>query len=183
MRNEGSEGAGQVIKLRRSEPFTVWVRDIKINASRKKILSQLASRQKESDQMSVPLLRVEELKMHFPVRGGILSRQTGSVKAVDGVSISINEGETLGLVGESGCGKSTLGKSIVRLLKPNSGKIIFKGHNITNMSQRSLRQKRQDFQMVFQDPAESLDARMSVGQLVSEPLVIQRIGNLSLIHI
>ena len=115
--------------------------------------------------------------MHFPVRGGILSRQTGSVKAVDGVSISINEGETLGLVGESGCGKSTLGKSIVRLLKPNSGKIIFKGHNITNMSQRSLRQKRQDFQMVFQDPAESLDARMSVGQLVSEPLVIQRIGN------
>lgn len=177
MRNEGSEGAGQVIKLRRSEPFTVWVREIKINASRKKILSQLASRQKESDQMSVPLLRVEELKMHFPVRGGILSRQTGSVKAVDGVSISINEGETLGLVGESGCGKSTLGKSIVRLLKPNSGKIIFKGHNITNMSQRSLRQKRQDFQMVFQDPAESLDARMSVGQLVSEPLVIQRIGN------
>ena len=106
-----------------------------------------------------------------------MSRQTGSVKAVDGVSISINEGETLGLVGESGCGKSTLGKSIVRLLKPNSGKIIFKGHNITNMSQRSLRQKRQDFQMVFQDPAESLDARMSVGQLVSEPLVIQRIGN------
>jgi len=177
MRNEGSEGAGQVIKLRRSEPFTVWVREIKINASRKKILSQLASRQKESDQMSVPLLRVEELKMHFPVRGGILSRQAGSVKAVDGVSISINEGETLGLVGESGCGKSTLGKSIVRLLKPNSGKIIFKGHNITNMSQRSLRQKRQDFQMVFQDPAESLDARMSVGQLVSEPLVIQRIGN------
>ena len=177
MRNEGSESAGQVIKLRRSEPFTVWVREIKINASRKKILSQLASRQKESDQMSVPLLRVEELKMHFPVRGGILSRQTGSVKAVDGVSISINEGETLGLVGESGCGKSTLGKSIVRLLKPNSGKIIFKGHNITNMSQRSLRQKRQDFQMVFQDPAESLDARMSVGQLVSEPLVIQRIGN------
>jgi oligopeptide transport system ATP-binding protein len=174
---EGSEGAGQVIKLRRSKAFTVWVREIKSKASRKKILSQLASRQKESDQMTEPLLRVEELKMHFPVRGGILSRQTGSVKAVDGVSISINEGETLGLVGESGCGKSTLGKSIVRLLKPNSGKIIFKGHNITNMSQRSLRQKRQDFQMVFQDPAESLDARMSVGQLVSEPLVIQRIGN------
>ena len=174
---EGSEGAGQVIKLRRSKAFTVWVREIKSKASRKKILSQLASRQKESDQMTEPLLRVEELKMHFPVRGGILSRQTGSVKAVDGVSISINEGETLGLVGESGCGKSTLGKSIVRLLKPNSGKIIFKGQNITNMSQRSLREKRQDFQMVFQDPAESLDARMSVGQLVSEPLVIQKMGN------
>jgi len=175
--NERYEGTGQIIKLRRSEPFTVWVREIKTKAARKEILTQLSNRHKKSDQMSVPLLRVEELKMHFPVRGGILSRQTGSVKAVDGVSISIHEGETLGLVGESGCGKSTLGKSIVRLLKPNSGKIIFKGHNITNMSQRSLREKRQNFQMVFQDPAESLDARMSVGQLVSEPLVIQRIGN------
>ncbi|MCH2026232.1 MAG: ABC transporter ATP-binding protein [Verrucomicrobiales bacterium] len=175
--NERSDGMGQIIKLRRSEPFTVWVREINIEAARKQILSQLSNSQEESDQMSLPLLRVEELKMHFPVRGGILSRQTGSVKAVDGVSISIREGETLGLVGESGCGKSTLGKSIVRLLKPNSGKIIFKGQNITNMSQRSLREKRQDFQMVFQDPAESLDARMSVGQLVSEPLVIQKMGN------
>ena len=146
--NERSDGMGQIIKLRRSEPFTVWVREINIEAARKQILSQLSNRQEESDQMSLPLLRVEELKMHFPVRGGILSRQTGSVKAVDGVSISIREGETLGLVGESGCGKSTLGKSIVRLLKPNSGKIIFKGQNITNMSQRSLREKRQDFQMV-----------------------------------
>ena len=91
------------------------------------------------------LLDVHDLRTYFYTQSGV-------VKAVDGVSISINEGETLGLVGESGCGKSTLGKSIVRLLKPNSGKIIFKGHNITNVSQRSLRQKRQDFQMVFQDP-------------------------------
>lgn len=172
-----SKSVGQIIKPRRSEPFTVWVREIKAKASHKQIVTLLADRQKKLKRIKVPLLRVEELKMHFPVRGGIFSRQTGAVKAVDGVSISINAGETLGLVGESGCGKSTLGKSIVRLLRPNSGKITFKGEDITSMAQWSLRKRRQDFQMVFQDPAESLDARMSVGQLVSEPMIIQKMGN------
>ena len=122
------------------------------------------------------LLEVDQLKMYFPVRGGVLQRQVGAVKAVDGVSLKIAGGETLGLVGESGCGKSTLGKAIVRLLKPTAGTVSFNGRDITRMSQRELRPLRQDFQMVFQDPAESLDSRMSVGELVAEPLVIQKIG-------
>ena len=122
------------------------------------------------------ILSVEGLKMHFPLRGGVLYRQTGSVKAVDGVSLSIGKGETLGLVGESGCGKSTLGKCIVRLLNATSGWVIIKGRDVTKMSQSQLRPLRQDFQMVFQDPAESLDARMSVGELIAEPMVIQKLG-------
>ncbi|MDE0825898.1 MAG: ATP-binding cassette domain-containing protein [Akkermansiaceae bacterium] len=123
------------------------------------------------------LLKVEDLKMHFPVRGGVFLKQVAAVKAVDGVSLSIKKGETLGLVGESGCGKSTLGKALVRLLKPTAGRIDFMGQDITTMSQRRLRPLRQDFQMVFQDPAESLDSRMSVGEIISEPMVIQKMGN------
>jgi oligopeptide/dipeptide ABC transporter ATP-binding protein len=122
------------------------------------------------------LLQVENLRQHFLVRGGLMMKQIGAVKAVDGVSFDIHSGETLGLVGESGCGKSTLGKSVVRLLSPTSGKVFFKGHDITDMRQGAIRPLRQDFQMVFQDPAESLDARMAVGELVAEPLVIQKMG-------
>ena len=126
------------------------------------------------------LLELENLRQHFPVRGGVMMKQIGAVKAVDGVSFDIGAGETLGLVGESGCGKSTLGKSVVRLLDPTSGKVRFKGHDITHMRQGTIRPFRQDFQMVFQDPAESLDARMAVGELVAEPLIIQGIGNRNL---
>ncbi len=123
------------------------------------------------------LLKVDNLKMHFPVHGGVLRRQVGAVRAVDGVSLEIGAAETFGLVGESGCGKSTLGKAIARLLNPTAGTIRFKGHDITRLSQARLRPLRQDFQMVFQDPAESLDPRMSVGELIAEPLVVQKIGN------
>jgi ABC-type dipeptide/oligopeptide/nickel transport system ATPase component len=117
--------------------------------------------------------------MHFAVRGGVIPRQFGAVKAVDGVSLHIGPGETLGLVGESGCGKSTLGKAVVRLLKPTSGSIGFNGTDITRMSQRALRPLRRDFQMIFQDPVESLDPRMSVRSIIEEPLLIHRIGSRS----
>jgi oligopeptide/dipeptide ABC transporter ATP-binding protein len=117
--------------------------------------------------------------MHFSVRGGVIPRQVGAVKAVDGVSLHIGPGETLGLVGESGCGKSTFGKAVVRLLKPTSGSVSFNGTDITRMSQRALRPLRRDFQMIFQDPVESLDPRMSVRSIIEEPLLIHRIGSRS----
>ncbi len=127
--------------------------------------------------VSDPLLSVQNLRVHFPVRAGVLLRQTGAVRAVDGVSLDIAPGETLGLVGESGCGKSTLGKALVRLLKPTTGSIFFNKIDISHTNQRSLRPLRRDFQMIFQDPAESLDPRMSVRSIIEEPFVIHRIGS------
>jgi oligopeptide transport system ATP-binding protein len=127
--------------------------------------------------LMIPLLSIQDLRIHFPVRGGVLLRQTGAVRAVDGVSFDIAAGETLGLVGESGCGKSTLGKAIVRLLKPTTGSVFFNQTDITHRSQRALRPLRRDFQMIFQDPAESLDPRMSVRSIIEEPFVIHGIGN------
>jgi oligopeptide/dipeptide ABC transporter ATP-binding protein len=107
----------------------------------------------------------------------LIPRHTASVKAVDGVSLHIQPGETLGLVGESGCGKSTLGKVIVRLLKPTAGSIRFEDVDITALGQRALRPLRRNFQMIFQDPAESLDPRMSVRAIIEEPLIIHRLGD------
>ena len=123
------------------------------------------------------MLKADDLRVHFPLRSGLLLRQTGAVKAVDGVSLQLAAGETLGLVGESGCGKSTLGKALVRLLEPTSGSIMFEGRDISHISQHALRPLRRDFQMIFQDPAESLDARMSVRSLVEEPFRIHKMGN------
>ena len=122
------------------------------------------------------LLEVNNLKMHFPVRGGVSMKQVALVKAVDGVSFAVKPGETLGLVGESGCGKSTLGKCLVRLYDPTDGQIKLQGSDITHMSQRKLRPLRKDIQMMFQDPAESLNSRLSVRQIIREPLDIQQIG-------
>jgi oligopeptide transport system ATP-binding protein len=127
--------------------------------------------------LTMSLLTTTNLRVHFPVRGGVMLRQTGAVRAVDGVSLDIAPGETLGLVGESGCGKSTLGKAVVRLLKPTSGSIRFAETDISRLSQRALRPLRRDFQMIFQDPAESLDPRMSVRSIIEEPFVIHGIGS------
>ena len=124
-----------------------------------------------------PLLSVENLKMHFPVKGGVFLRSVASCKAVDGVSLTVHEGETLGLVGESGCGKSTLGKCMVRLLEPTGGRVDYNGSDITHMKRHDLLPKRRDLQMIFQDPAESLNPRHTVGEIVSEPFIIHGIGD------
>lgn len=118
------------------------------------------------------LLEVRNVKMYFPITGGVLQRKIGEVKAVDNISFGIKKGETLGLVGESGCGKSTTGRVIMRLYDPTEGSIIFDGHDITKIKGDSLRQMRQNFQMVFQDPYSSLNPRMNVGSIIAEPLQV-----------
>ena len=121
-------------------------------------------------------LAVENLKMHFPVRGGIFLRQVGTVHAVDGVSLRISKGRTLGLVGESGCGKTTAGRCIVRLYDPTDGDIRFEGQSLTGLSGAELRSVRRNVQMIFQDPFESLNSRMTVGDILAEPFEIHGIG-------
>jgi oligopeptide/dipeptide ABC transporter ATP-binding protein len=118
------------------------------------------------------ILRVENLVKHFPLRAGIFNRQYGAVQAVDGVSFTVNAGQTVGLVGESGCGKSTTGRCIVRLLDPTGGHVYFKGHDLAEMSKRTLRQMRREIQIVFQDPYASLNPRISVNEIIAEPLRI-----------
>ncbi len=125
------------------------------------------------------ILEVRNVKKYFPISGGVLRRTIGHVKAVDDVSFSLPEGETIGLVGESGCGKSTLGRLIMRINDPTSGSILMSGRDITNVKGRQLRKLRHDFQMVFQDPYSSLNPRMSVGSLVAEPLIVNKRGTRS----
>jgi len=124
------------------------------------------------------LLSVTDLHKHFPVREGLLIERTVSeVKAVDGVSFDIPEGETLGLVGESGSGKSTTGYCILQLLKPTSGSVRFLGQELTGLDREAMRRMRRELQIVFQDPYASLDPRMTVGDIVAEPLVVHSIGD------
>ena len=122
------------------------------------------------------LLEIRNLKKHFPVGEGLFSRGKGAVKAVDGVSLTVNEGETLGLVGESGCGKSTLGRTLLRLMEPTGGEVIFEGKNLLAMSQRELRDTRRQMQIIFQDPYASLNPRMRVGDIVGEGLEIHKLA-------
>jgi len=118
-----------------------------------------------------PLVSVRDLKVHFPIRSGIiLSRQVGAVKAVDGVDFDIEQGKTLGLVGESGCGKSTLGRALLRLVPVTSGSVMFDGVDVATLGWTDLRRKRQDMQMIFQDPLASLNPRQSVETILTEPL-------------
>jgi oligopeptide/dipeptide ABC transporter ATP-binding protein len=119
-----------------------------------------------------PLVDVRSVKTYFPIRRGLLQRQVGQVHAVDDVTFSVQEGETLGLVGESGCGKSTLGRTIVRLLEPTEGEVIFEGRDISKLGTRKLRPLRREMQMVFQDPYASLNPRKRVGSIIGTPLKI-----------
>ena len=125
--------------------------------------------------MSEPLLRVSNLKKHFPVLGGLLSREVGQVYAVDGVSFAVDRGETLGLVGESGCGKSTTGRCVLRLIEPTSGEIVFDGQSVTGLGGGDLRAMRRNMQLVFQDPFASLNPRMTVGAILGEPFIIHNL--------
>jgi oligopeptide/dipeptide ABC transporter ATP-binding protein len=125
--------------------------------------------------MSAPLLRVSGLRKHFPVRRGLLRRQAGAVRAVDGLDFDVLRGETLSLVGESGCGKTTTGRLLTRLLEPTAGSIIFDGRDITRLTPRRMRPLRRDIQMIFQDPYSSLNPRHTVGTIVAAPFRIQGI--------
>jgi oligopeptide transport system ATP-binding protein len=124
----------------------------------------------------MPLLEIRKLKKYFPVGAGFFSRGGGEVKAVDGVDLAVEDGETLGLVGESGCGKSTLGRTLLRLIEPTDGEIVFQGKEILRLSPREMRDTRRDMQIIFQDPYASLNPRMRIGNIVGEGLEIHKLA-------
>ena len=122
------------------------------------------------------LLEVKDLKMHFPVTSGLIfQRAVAHIKAVDGISFTVNEGETLGLVGESGCGKTTTGRCILQLYEPTAGEIVFQGQELTELNTRSMRAMRRQMQVIFQDPFSSLNPRMTAGNIIGEPLIVHRL--------
>ena len=125
----------------------------------------------------VPVLEVRDLKKHFPIKKGLLRRTVGHVYAVDGITFTINQGETLGLVGESGCGKTTAGRAVLRLIEPSSGSVKVEGREITGLSKAEMRPYRRQMQIVFQDPFSSLNPRMTAGDIVGEPLLVHGVAN------
>src|SRR6516165_9155953 len=126
---------------------------------------------------SEPLLSVQNLKKYFPIHRGVFSRVAAHVKAVDGVSFSINKGETFGLVGESGCGKTTAGRAVLRLIEPDAGTIRFDGMDLLQLGKQELRRKRRDMQIIFQDPYASLNPRMTIRTIVGEPFAIHGLAS------
>ena len=122
------------------------------------------------------LVEVRNLKTHFPIKAGLLSKTVGHVKAVDGVSFSIEPGKTLGLVGESGCGKTTVGRTLIRLIQPTEGSFTFDGDDVFSMSAKPMKAFRQNAQMMFQDPYGSLNPRMTVGIVIGEAMVVHGVG-------
>ena len=127
--------------------------------------------------MTAALLEVRDLHKHYPVHGGIFSRTVGTVRAVAGVSLSVHAGQTLGLVGESGCGKSTLGRTLMRLEDPTSGQVLFDGNDLAQARGKALFKLRREMQMVFQDPYSSLNPRLTVGEIVREPMLVHGMGS------
>src|SRR5699024_2383532 len=127
--------------------------------------------------MSKPLLKVNNLKKHFPIHGGILGKTVGHVKAVNDISFEVNEGETLGIVGESGCGKSTTGRMLISLLEATEGSIEFNVKNLISLSSKEMRKMRRDIQMFIQDTYDSLNPRHTIEKILSEPLLVHGIGD------
>lgn len=148
-------------------------REIKVDEEKLKAASR--PREEHSDDVA-PLLEVENLHTHFPIKGGIFGRTVDHFKAVNGVSFKLKKGKTLGLVGESGCGKTTLGRTILRLLEPSSGKIIYDGVDLTKLDKNQMRQMRSRIQIIFQDPYSSLNPRMTIGEILLEPMILHGIG-------
>jgi oligopeptide/dipeptide ABC transporter ATP-binding protein len=127
--------------------------------------------------MADDLLKIEEMKVHFPIKSGVFHNKINYVKAVDGISFSVKKGESFGIVGESGCGKSTASRAVLQLIKPTSGKVYFKNQELTSLPKRQLRNVRKNIQMVFQDPYDSLNPRLTVEEILEEPLKAHNIGS------
>ena len=152
---------------------------VSINDFTKKLTIPKSKRDKEQKKLfsQKPVLSINKLKTYFPIKGGFFGQKTGYVKAVDGVSIDVYPGETLGLVGESGCGKTTIGRSIIRLEESYSGEVIYKGENVLKMNAEKLREFRKEVQIIFQDPYSSLNPRMTIGNAIMEPMQVHGILN------